>query len=66
MQLASSPNLLKKFSSVVKRIVWDSPMLDVEFGNSDKVRKTQIKASHNFMKDEEKNRGDNVIDRACS
>ena len=38
MQPASSPNLLKKVSSVVKRSVWDSPILDVEFGTSDKVR----------------------------
>ena len=44
---------MKKVPSIVKRVVWDSPVLDVEFGNSDKVRKTKIKASQNFMKDEE-------------
>lgn len=66
MQPASSLNLLKKVSSVVKRAVWDSPVLDVEFGNSDKVRKTQINASQNFMKDEEEYKDDNIIDRACS
>ena len=53
MQLASTSNLLKKVSPVVKRAAWDSPVLDVEFGNSDKVRKTKIKACQNFMKDEE-------------
>lgn len=65
-QPASSLNLLKKVSSEVKRTVWDSPVLDMEFGSSDKVRKTQSKASQNFMKDEEEYRGDNVIDHACS
>ena len=50
----------------MKRAVWDSPVLDMEFGNSDKVRKTQIKASQNFMKDEEEYRDDNVIDRTFS
>lgn len=58
-------NLPKRASSVV-RTALDSPVSDIEFGNSDKARKAQIKASQSSVKDEEEYRDHNVIDHAWS
>lgn len=65
MQPANSLNLPKRASSVVGT-AWDSPVSDIEFGNSDKVRKTQIKASQSSVNDEEEYTDHKVIDDAWS
>lgn len=65
MQPAKSMNLPKRASSVV-RTASDSPVSDIEFGNSDKARKAQIKSSQSSVKDEEEYRDHNVIDHAWS
>lgn len=66
MKPANSLNQLKRDSFVVKKTAWDSPVSGMEFGRSDKVRKTQIKANQNSMKDEEEYRDHNISDHAWS